>query len=65
MEEKTFEQLLKDLEQLVKDLENKDIALDEAIKKYQKGLELSKSCYRMLKDAEELIVKESKENGSL
>ncbi len=33
MEKKTFEVLLKDLEQVVKDLENKDIPLDEAVKK--------------------------------
>ncbi|MCR3905651.1 exodeoxyribonuclease VII small subunit [Peloplasma aerotolerans] len=60
MEKKTFEQLLKDLEQVVKDLENKEITLDEAVEKYQKGLELSKACYQMLEDAEKLIVKEIK-----
>lgn len=60
MEKKTFEELLKSLEQVVKDLENKDIALDEAVKKYQLGLELSKACYQMLEEAEKLIVKEIK-----
>jgi len=60
MEQKSFEALLKDLEQVVKDLENKDIPLDEAVKKYQLGLELSKSCYDMLEKAEKLIVKEIK-----
>ena len=60
MEKKTFEVLLKDLEQVVKDLENKDIPLDEAVKKYQLGLELSKACYKMLEEAEKLIVKEIK-----
>ncbi len=60
MEKKTFEELLKSLEQVVKDLENKEIALDEAVKKYQLGLELSKACYQMLEEAEKLIVKEIK-----
>ncbi|MBN2300759.1 MAG: exodeoxyribonuclease VII small subunit [Acholeplasmataceae bacterium] len=60
MEKKTFEELLKSLEQVVKDLESKDIPLDEAVKKYQLGLELSKSCYQMLEEAEKLIVKEIK-----
>jgi exodeoxyribonuclease VII small subunit len=60
MEKKTFEVLLKDLEQVVKDLENKDIPLDEAVKKYQLGLELSKACYQMLEEAEKLIIKEIK-----
>ncbi len=40
MAEKSFETLLKELEQVVKDLENKDIPLDEAVKKYQLGLEI-------------------------
>ncbi len=60
MEQKTFEQLLKELESVVKDLENKEITLDDAVKKYQKGLELSKACYQMLEEAEKLIVKEIK-----
>lgn len=60
MEQKTFEQLFKELESVVKDLENKEITLDDAVKKYQKGLELSKACYQMLEEAEKLIVKEIK-----
>ena len=60
MAEKSFEVLLKDLEDVVKDLENKEIPLDEAVKKYQLGLELSKSCYEMLEGAEKLVVKEIK-----
>ncbi len=60
MENKSFEMLLKDLENVVKDLENKDIPLDEAVKKYQLGLELSKQCYQMLQEAEKLVVKDIK-----
>lgn len=60
MEKKSFEETLKELERVVKDLENKDIALDEAVKKYQLGLELSKACYDMLEAAQSLITKEIK-----
>ena len=51
-----FEESLKKLEELVSDLENKDIKLEEAIKKYNEALELSKFCYETLKKAE-LVVK--------
>lgn len=60
MEKKSFEILLKELEGVVKDLENKDIPLDEAVKKYQLGLELSKECYKLLEEAEKLVVKDIK-----
>lgn len=59
MENKTFEQLMTELEQVVKELENKDISLDDAVKKYQLGLELTQKCHQMLKDAEAVIVKEA------
>lgn len=56
--EKTFESAMKELEAIVKDLENKDIDLEQAISKYNKGLEMSKLCYEKLEKAE-LIVKTS------
>ena len=52
-----FEEALKQLEEIDKSLENKDIKLNEAVEKYNKGLELSKFCYNTLRDAEKLIVK--------
>jgi len=61
MVKKSFEETLKDLENVLKDLENKDIPLDEAVKKYKEGLALSKACYQMLKEAEEVVIKEIKE----
>lgn len=59
MQEKSFEELMKELEQVVKELENKDIALDDAVKKYKRGLELTTKCHEMLKQAESVIVKEA------
>ena len=40
--ELSFEECLKELEEIVSKLESKDISLDDAVKYYQKGLELSK-----------------------
>ena len=53
---KSFEQLLTELEQIVKDLEAKDIQLETAIKKYQQCIELAKLSYKMLDEAQALIV---------
>ena len=41
--ELSFEECLKELEEVVAKLESKDISLDDAVKYYQKGLELSNS----------------------
>ena len=38
--ELSFEECLKALEEIVSKLESKDISLDDAVKYYQKGLEL-------------------------
>lgn len=56
--ELSFEECLKELEAIVRKLENKDIALDEAVKNYQKGLELSKRCYEIFKQTQETVVKQ-------
>lgn len=63
METKTFEQNLKELESLVRSLEDKNISLEEAVKNYTLGLELSKKCYDILNTNEQLIVKKMTENG--
>ncbi len=61
--EKTFEELMKELEDILKKLENKDISLEDAVKNYTKGLELSKECYSILQTNEELVVKKMTELG--
>ncbi len=45
---KKFEEALKELESIVKKLEG-DMPLDEAIKAFEKGIELSKICIEDLK----------------
>ncbi|MCL2522336.1 MAG: exodeoxyribonuclease VII small subunit [Erysipelotrichales bacterium] len=59
MEKLSFEEKLKMLEEVVKALENKDISLDEAVKKYQLGQTLAKECYEILKEHERVIVTEA------
>ncbi len=63
MENKTFEQLMNELEQTLKKLESTDISLEEAVKGYTEGLELSKKCYEILTKNEELVVKKMTEAG--
>ena len=55
--ELSFEECLKELEEVVAKLESKDISLDDAVKYYQKGLELSKRCYEIFNQTQEIIVK--------
>ena len=59
----TFEECLKQLEENVAKLESKDISLDDAVKYYKKGLELSKRCYEIFNQTQEVIVK--KVEGSI
>lgn len=53
----TFEEALKQLENIVTTLEKDDIALEEMIEYYEKGMQLSKECSEMLKNAEEKMTK--------
>ncbi|MDE6660649.1 MAG: exodeoxyribonuclease VII small subunit [Anaeroplasmataceae bacterium] len=63
METKTFEENLKKLEEIVRSLENKDITLEDAVKNYTTGLELSKVCYDILNTNEQLVVQKMTESG--
>lgn len=63
MENKTFEEYMQELDSLLKDLDNKEISLDDAVKCYTKGLELSKKCYDILNQNEQLVVKKMTESG--
>ncbi len=62
-EEKSFEQLIEELNQIVSNLENRDIDLDEAVKNYSKGIELSKKCYKILDQNQKLVTKIMTEDG--
>lgn len=63
MAEVKFEEALKKLEKIVEDLEKGDLSLDEALKKYQEGIELSRLCSQRLENAKkkiDLLVKNKK-----
>ena len=55
--EKKFEENLADLEVIVQKLENGDVALEEAIAEFQKGMKLSKELQASLDKAEKTLVK--------
>ena len=52
MAKRTFEQSMKQLEQIVQELESGDLPLEKAIKKFEEGIQLSKSCSKMLDETE-------------
>ena len=55
MAKKTFEQSMKQLEQIVQELESGDLPLEKAIKKFEEGIQLSKSCARKLDETEKKV----------
>ena len=57
MEEKTFEQLLKELQEVVEALESGKLSLEESVELYQKGMSLSVECKKRLDAAKEAVVK--------
>lgn len=61
---KTFEENLQDLEAIVTKLETGDIALEDAIAEFQKGMALSKDLQKTLEDAEKTLVKVMQADGT-
>lgn len=54
-ENKKFEEMMEDLEQIAKDLESGNLSLDDSVKKFEQGMEISKECSKILEDAEKKI----------
>lgn len=63
-EVKTFEENLDRLEKIVNQLEQGDIPLEEALDKFQDGIELSRNLKKKLLDAEETLTKIVSEDGT-
>jgi len=61
----TFEEAFSKLEEIVKKLENGKVPLDESMKLYTEGMELSKYCDEKLSNASESVNKILTENGKL
>lgn len=63
---KTFEESLNELEKIASDLERGDLNLEDAIKKFETGMKLSKECSEKLETAEKRInILVQNENGEL
>ena len=62
--EKKFEENVADLEVIVQKLENGDVALEEAIAEFQKGMKLSKELQASLDKAEKTLVKVMQADGT-
>ena len=54
-ENKSFEEKMISLEEIKKDLEKDNLSLDEAVKKFEEGMKISKECRDMLDEAEKKI----------
>lgn len=55
MEELKFEEAIKKLEDIAKELESGELGLDESVAKFEEGMNLSKTCTKMLNEAEKKI----------
>ena len=62
--EKKFEENLADLEDIVQKLESGDVALEEALTEFQKGMKLSKALQDTLDQAEKTLVKVMQADGT-
>lgn len=52
---KSFEEEMKKLEIIVTELEKGDLSLDDSVKKFEEGINISKKCNEMLETAEKKI----------
>ena len=50
-----FEAAIAELESLVEEMEQGDISLEESLKKFERGIELTRSCQQALQEAEQKV----------
>ncbi len=60
-----FEAALKELEGLVERMEEGDLSLEESLKTYERGIELSRACQKSLDAAEQRIEILSEKDGAV
>jgi exodeoxyribonuclease VII small subunit len=51
----SLEEALQELEQVVEKLENGDLPLEQALKLFERGVHLTRSCQRSLEEAEQKV----------
>ena len=60
-----FETAMKELEPIVENMENDQLTLDESLKQFERGVELSRICQNSLKNAEQKVEQLVKKHGEL
>jgi exodeoxyribonuclease VII small subunit len=50
-----FEQALSDLESLVEQLESGELSLDQSLKQFKRGVELTRHCQGILEQAQQVV----------
>ena len=61
----TFEKALDEFEKLVASMEEGDLTLEDSLKKYERGMELSRICQQALEQAEQRVRVLSEKTGEL
>ncbi len=51
----SFEESLQELEKLVEGMEQGDITLEESLKSFERGVQLTRTCQQALKEAEQKV----------
>lgn len=59
----SFEKAMERLEQIVDNLESGELGLEESIKVFEEGVQLSKTCYKKLSEAQLKVKKLIKGDG--
>lgn len=54
-DDENFEELMTELEEITSKLESEKLSLDESMKLFEKGIEISKKCNTKLENAEKKI----------
>jgi exodeoxyribonuclease VII small subunit len=58
-----FESALSELESIVEKMEDGEITLEESLKHFERGIELTRTCQKALHDAEQKVQILLKKNG--
>jgi len=60
-----FEAALSELEKIIEKMETGEQSLEESLKSFQRGIELTRTCQQGLKEAEQRVDKLLAENGGV
>ncbi len=59
----SFEDSLSELEQLVETMEKGDLSLEDSLKSFERGVQLTRTCQKAIKEAEQKVQILLQENG--